>query len=148
MTNHPETWQRVDDDDQVIALMAAEDADRHDFEMLPVSTWLTAVIPTPSPFTQSRYSGLIARAPIRIAGSEDPTRIDPRHTRFTEIVGSILNSLIAGGVVYQSSTNQWSFSLRPRSVAGNTAFDGELFFDTTTSKLSYRDSGGSIHELY
>jgi len=75
--------------------------------------------------------------------SSSPTKIDPRSVRFTEIVEQLLNGLIDSGSIYKTQTG-WEIAFRPRRIAAATAFQLELFIDTATGRLAYKNADGSV----
>lgn len=152
---HPVTFARNQQDDDLFGQLAAEELGRLDDDAFsePVSRWFPGIL-SPSPFTNNRLGGrVVPRVPIRLntgnqggkdGGQQDPTKIDPRAVRFTEIVGEILNSLIAAGWIYKAGASDWQMAFLPRRITGPEAFIGELFFSTTTNRLSYKNNDASI----
>ncbi len=122
------------------------------------SRW-TPAMTSPSPFVQNLLAGrIVPRVPIRYkpgggfgdseGGDDQPEKIDPRSVRFTEIVGDILNGLIGTGAVYKSGVSTWGFAFIPRQVTPANSFTGEIFYNSTTNILCYKDPFGVVHPLY
>lgn len=73
-------------------------------------------------------------------------KLDPRLARFSEIVQLILNGLIQSGGIFKG-TDGYQINFSPRQITASEAFQGELFLNTTTNKISFKDNGGSTRPL-
>lgn len=123
--------------------------------------------PSPSPLTVSTLSNrIISRVPIRLnSGNPAPSstpaatgavtgmkmppgKIDPRSVRHTEAVSQVANSMLVSGMLVPKGNGEYVPIMLPRQIAGSAAFQGEVFFNTDTSKLSFKDLNGSIQPLY
>jgi len=109
------------------------------------SGW-TPSIPSPSPFSlSSNIVRPVPRVPIRLDNGQntDPKKIDARSIRASQQVSTIINDLAANGFLFKSA-NGWSIAFNPRRVAGSGSFAGELFFNTDTNRIAYKNPDGTI----
>lgn len=126
------------------------------------SSWIPA-IPSPSPFVRNLLgNAIVPRVPLRIPQAKDLSKlgaksnpadlkyaqkVDPRSVRFTEIVETVINSLLRSGSVFSTGNGNWNILFAPRQCTDMAAFNDEIYYSTTTLSLSYKDPGGVIHSL-
>ncbi len=114
-------------------------------------------IPNPNPFNQLATQNLIPeRVPMRLNQavqkrpgpnfSENP-KTDPRSVRFTEKVGTILGALVRSGTIAPTATDQWRVIMIPRVANDTEAFNGEIYIDSGTGQLKWKDLGGAPHTI-
>ena len=167
MSWQPGAVQRFMDEDDLLAFMQAEElALQNAIDNEGANANWSPATPSPSPFTQNRLGArIVPRVPIRLASlsgsgfggssgssspgsnQQGPAKIDPRSVRFTEIVSTILNTLIDSGAIYKSGIGSYAFAFIPRQVAGADSFQGEIFLNLNTNKISFKDAGGAIRPL-
>lgn len=120
-------------------------------------------IPIPSPFSQNLLGNrIIPRVPMRykvqpdmaklgqqkaLSDLKQQTKIDPRSVRFTETVQSVVNSLLSSGSIYSTGPDEYFILFTPRQVEAADAFNGEIFYDPTLSKLGFKDPIGFVSEI-
>lgn len=145
--NNPVTFTDSADDEE--AIFAVESFINNAESELSITSspfaW-TPAIPSPSPFDLSANTlRLVPRIPIRldVANDSDPKKVNARLIRASQMISEILNDLTANGYLYKSA-NGWAIMQSPRQVSSADSFIGELFINTSTNRLAYKNADGSV----
>lgn len=119
--------------------------------VVPSGHWNQFVPPSPSPFTRTPFSNVIVpRTPTRVPPRQEgmPEKIDPRQVRMSETVVQILNGLTRNAnIAPVNAPDDWRVIMIPRTATQVTAFNGELYIDSTTLHLMWKDTNGSVHQI-
>lgn len=154
---NPETYEFDDEDEEyyayrrsVLSTLYAESED----DAFPESNW-NPFVPNPPPLTTNRLKGrLIPRAPIRLdnpmqggqsgQGGGLPPKQDPRMTRFTEAVQMVINALFDSGDIYSTAPQKFAISYIIPQIPGSEAQLGQVFYNTDTGMVSWKDNNGVV----
>ena len=144
----PTTYTRFDGEEESVLYAGRPDYTGDEAWSSDPVQFFPAWVPSPSIFSNNRLAGrVVPRVPMRVAPEKGmPEKIDPRSVRFTEIVQEILNGLVTSGGIYKTN-NGWSIAYVPRQVTGPEAFVGELFFNTATNRVTFKDNDGVLRPL-
>lgn len=148
---NPDTFELKIDDEELLVSgeLAVELLSSDQFGFNNWAPW----VPNPPPLTVDRLGGtFIPRAPVRLTqapgqgttSSQGPLKQDPRMTRMTETVAMVINALVRNGDIYRSGGQDFAISYVIPQVAGVDAQIGQLFYDTTTDLVSWKDDNGVV----
>lgn len=97
-------------------------------------------IESPSVFSRGLLTHvLVPRLPSRT--------YDTRLERFAEAVAMFINGLILTGSAYKDAFNTFKITMRPPEQTVVEAFNGQLFVDSATNRLAFKDKFGVVHYL-
>ncbi len=144
----PTSFARFDGEEESVLFADRPDVAGADAWAAEPAQPFPAWVPSPSIFSNNRLAGrVVPRVPMRVPPKDgQPEKIDPRSVRFTEIVGDILNGLVTSGGIYKTNAG-WAIAYVPRQVTGPDAFVGELFFNVSTNRLTFKDNDGVLRPI-